>query len=119
MAAGYTELFLEQGATFNTSLTLNDVSGGLLNLTGYTASSQMRKSYYSSNAAATFSVSTGTYPSNGVITMSMTSSNTANIIPGRYLYDVYIKDNNSDNRIRVLEGIVTVTPQVTKTAGML
>lgn len=117
MPAGYTELFLEQGADFNMSITLDDVSGDNFNLVNYTASSQMRKSYYSSNATATFSVSTGNDPSLGVITISMTSSNTANIYPGRYVYDVYV--TSSESRVRVLEGIVSVTPQVTKTAGML
>lgn len=117
MPAGYTELFLEQGADFNMSIALDDVSGANFNLVNYSASSQMRKSYYSSNATATFSVSTGNDPSLGVITISMTSANTANIYPGRYVYDVYV--TSSESRVRVLEGIVSVTPQVTKTAGML
>lgn len=117
MPAGYSELFLEQGATFNTSITLDDVSGVAFNLVNYTATSQMRKSYYSSNAAATFSVSTGNDPSLGVITMSLTAANTANVYPGRYVYDVYVTSGTT--RVRVLEGIINVTPQVTKTAGML
>lgn len=117
MPAGYSELFLEQGASFNTSITLDDVAGDAFNLYSYTATSQMRKSYYSSNAAATFSVSTGNNPALGVITMSLDSANTANIYPGRYVYDVYVSTANS--RVRVLEGIVNVTPQATKTIGML
>jgi hypothetical protein len=51
--------------------------------------------------------------------MNMTSANTANIYPGRYVYDVYITSTGGSNRVRVLEGIVNVLPQVTKTAGML
>jgi hypothetical protein len=117
MPAGYSELFLEQGADFNTTITLDDVSGAPMNLVGYTASSQMRKSYYSSNASATFVISTSGV--NGTITMNMTSANTANIYPGRYVYDVYITTVTGNNRVRVLEGIVNVLPQVTKTAGML
>jgi len=117
MPAGYTELFLEQGASFNTSIVLDDVAGEAFNLQSYSASSQMRKSYYSSNAAATFTVTTGNDPTLGVITISLDSANTANIYPGRYVYDVYL--NNQSSRIRVLEGIVNVTPQVTKTSGML
>jgi hypothetical protein len=117
MPAGYSELFLEQGATFNTTITLDDVSGAPMNLVGYTAASQMRKSYYSSNASATFSITTG--DANGTITMNMTSANTANIYPGRYVYDVYITSTVGISRVRVLEGIVNVLPQVTKTAGML
>lgn len=118
MPAGYSELFLEQGATFNTSITLDDVAGEAFNLTTYSATSQMRKSYYSSNAAATFTVSTGNNPALGVITLSLNAANTANIYPGRYVYDVYLT-NDVNSRVRVLEGIINVTPQVTKTPGML
>lgn len=117
MPAGYSELFLEQGASFNTSIVLDDVAGEAFNLVNFTASSQMRKSYYSSNAAATFTVSTGPSPELGVISLSIDSANTANIYPGRYVYDVYITNENT--RVRVLEGIINVTPQVTKTPGML
>lgn len=117
MAAGYSELFLEQGASFNTSITLDDVNGAAFNLVGYSASSQMRKSYYSSSAAATFTINTGDSPELGVITMELNSANTANISPGRYVYDVYV--TNTLSRVRVLEGIVNVSPQVTKSAGML
>ena len=79
MPAGYTELFLEQGADFNMSITLDDVAGSTFNLVNYSATSQMRKSYYSSNATATFSVSTGADPSLGTITISLDSANTSNI----------------------------------------
>lgn len=117
MAAGYTELFLEQGATFNTTITLDDVSGAAMNLVGYTASSQMKKSYYSSNSSATFTTSTG--GANGTVSLNLTSANTANIYPGRYLYDVYVTNSTGTTRTRVLEGIINVSPQITKTAGML
>lgn len=117
MAAGYTELFLEQGATFNTTITLDDVSGAAMNLVGYTASSQMRKSYYSSNTSAIFNTSTGGV--NGTVTLDLTAASTANIYPGRYLYDVYVADQSGTVRTRVLEGIVNVSPQITKTPGML
>ncbi len=117
MPAGYSELFMEQGADFNASIELDDVSGAAFNLVTFTATSQMRKSYFSSNAAATFSVSTGNSPALGVVTLSLSAANTANIAYGRYVYDVYVTNNL--NRIRVLEGIINVSPQVTKTPGML
>jgi hypothetical protein len=117
MAAGYTELFLEQGSTFNTIITLDGNDGESFNLIGYTATSQMRKSFYSSTAAATFNVSTGD-GTTGSIVMSLESANTANIAAGRYVYDVYVT-SGSGYRSRVLEGIVNVSPQVTKTPGML
>jgi len=111
MAAGYQELFLEQGTTFNTTITLDDVDSEPYNLTGYQAKSQMKKSYYSANATANFVV-TITDAINGSISISLDSANSANITAGRYVYDVAIKDT-SNNVTRVLEGIVNVLPRVT------
>jgi len=111
MAAGYQELFLEQGTDFTTSITLDDVNGDPYNLTGYTAKSQMRKSYYSTSPTAQFTITINT-PTTGVLNMSLPSANTANIAAGRYVYDVAIKDS-ANTVTRVLEGIVNVLPRVT------
>jgi|APGre2960657373_1045057.scaffolds.fasta_scaffold07166_2 hypothetical protein len=111
MAAGYQELFLEKGTDFTTSITLDDVNGNPYNLTNYTAKSQMRKSYYSSSATGEFVITINS-PLTGIINMSLSSSNTANIPAGRYVYDVAIK-NSANTVTRVLEGIVNVLPQVT------
>jgi hypothetical protein len=111
MPAAYTNLYLEQGTTYNTTITLDDVYGANYNLVGYTANSQIRKSYYSSNATAIFitSIDTG----NASITLSLTSLITANIAPGRYVYDTTITDRVG-SVTRILEGIIDVSPSVTR-----
>ena len=111
MAAGYQDLFLEQGTTFSTQLTLNDVYGNPYNLSGYKIASQARRSYYSANATITFSTSVSN-ANTGTITLNLDAANSANIPTGTLLYDVIIKDT-SNNITRVLEGIVNVLPQVT------
>jgi hypothetical protein len=109
--AAYVELYMDQGTTFNNTINItDDVTNAVVNVSGYTITSQMRRSYYSANATANI-ICTITDASNGEITMSMTSANTSNIRPGRYLFDV--KTINTSNVVsRILEGIVTVTPQV-------
>ena len=77
MPAAYTNIYIEQGATFSTSITLDDVYGEAYNLIGYTANSQIRKSYYSANATATFS--TAINSNTGSITLNLTAAVTANI----------------------------------------
>lgn len=111
MAAGYQELFVEQGSDFTITLTIDDVDGNPFDLTGYTAKSQVRKSYYSANATAEFII-TLTNPLEGLITLNLSSANTANIYPGRYVYDLYVNDN-LNVKTRVLEGIVNILPRVT------
>lgn len=103
-------LIIDQGSDFSADIDLVDVNGAVYNLTGYTVAAQMRKNYASSSAS-TFSASHNS--TGGKITLTLTSSSTATIEPGRYLYDVEIR--SSGNVItRVVEGIVTVTPGITR-----
>lgn len=107
--ATYAELTIEQGATFSSIVTVYDGSN-VFNLVGYTPYAQLRKSYYTSTASnITVSVSDA---SNGKISLSMTAANTALLLPGRYVYDLVV--DNSETRIRVVEGIATVSPSVTR-----
>jgi hypothetical protein len=103
-------LVIDQGTTFSADLTLTDDNGDMLQLGGYTANSQMRKWYTSTNPAAIFTTSINTTSS--VITLSLTDTQTNSLTAGRYVYDVEI--NNGSTVSRIVEGIVTVTPQVTR-----
>lgn len=109
--AVFTEITIEQGATFTEKVNVLDVYNNPVNLTGYTPSSMMRKSYYSSTYYVIESAVTGN--SNGEITLTITSSNTALLSPGRYVYDLIIADG-ANTVIRVVEGIATVLPSVTR-----
>ena len=109
--AAYSELTLEQYANFSTSINVDDSSGNAINLFGYTAASQIRKSYYSTTATNFTASVTGV--ANGELTISMTAANTANMSPGRYLYDVVITSPTSI-KTRVVEGIVVILPGVTQ-----
>ena len=111
MPAAYTNLYLEQGTTFTTTITVDDVYGDLYELADYSAFGQLRKSYYSANATASFNTSINN--EHGTVTLDLDANTTANIAPGRYVYDVIIKDVNN-NTTRLLEGIVDVSPMVTR-----
>jgi len=109
--AAFSEIVIEQGATFNTTINVEDTAGAAINLYGYTANSMMRKSYYSTSATTITSTVTGT--ANGEVTLSVSATNTASLTPGRYVYDVIITSPTSVVT-RVVEGIVTVLPSVTR-----
>jgi hypothetical protein len=110
--AAYLELTIEQGANLTSIVTVNDAQGDAVNLTTYTASSQLRKSYYSSSANTLTSTVTGN--ANGQITLSMTASNTALLTPGRYVYDLVITNSTDNSKTRVIEGTAIVLPSVTR-----
>lgn len=110
--AGYAELIIDQGTTFNTIITIADeTTGEAVNVAGYSFASQVRKSYYSVNATANM-ICTVNDAANGNLSISMSNTTTGGISPGRYVYDVRMADTNG-NVTRVVEGIITITPQVT------
>ena len=109
--AGFAEIQIEQGASFSTTITVNDSTGAYTNLTNYTAAAQLRKSYYSSTANS-FTV-TISNAANGELTLVLSSANTANLTPGRMVYDLLITSPTSI-KTRVVEGIATILPSVTR-----
>lgn len=109
--AAYFELYLEQFSDFSTTINIDDSQGDAINLSGYSFSSQMRKSYYSSSYHD-FTIEI-TNAGSGEITLSMPSTETSNVSPGRYVYDLTMTDT-SNTTTRVVEGIVVVLPGVTK-----
>ena len=110
--AAYVEITIEQGANLNSTVSVNDTQGDALNLYYYRATSQLRKSYYSTSANTMTATITGN--ANGEITLSMTASNTALLSPGRYVYDLTIANTASGLVTRVVEGTAVVLPSVTR-----
>jgi len=102
-------LVIDQGTTFSFTFSIQNADGTDKDLSDYSVASQIRKSYYTNTKV---DVTTDTIPLEGEVTISLTAEETSNIKAGRYVYDVEI--NSSFETLRVLEGIVTVTPEVTR-----
>jgi len=103
-------IVIDQGTSFSTSIDVTDEDGNIVNLTGFTGAAQMRKHYTSTaQTAFTVSISAGT----GEVTLAMTANVTNNVAPGRYMYDCELTDT-AGTVSRLVEGIVTVTPGVTR-----
>lgn len=109
--ASISNLFIDQGTNYSNTITVASSAGTALNLTGYTVASQMRKSYSSSSyhnfTASVYDASAGK------VKLELNSTQSSAITPGRYLYDVEIT-SPAGVKTRVIEGIVTVTPEITK-----
>lgn len=103
-------LYIDQGTTFSLTLIVTDQNNDLKDLTDYTVSAQMRKSYYTSSSVS-FTAS-ASMPEEGEITISLTATQTSALKAGRYVYDIEIA--SEVETLRVLEGIVVVNPEVTK-----
>ena len=109
--AAFTEILIEQGATFSTTVNVEDTAGAAINLYGYSASSQMRKSFYATSNTIITATITGN--ANGEITLSMTAAATANLTPGRQVFDLLIT-SPTNVKTRVVEGIIVISPGVTQ-----
>ena len=104
-------LVIDQGTTFSVELDLTDDNGDALYLEGFAANAQLRKWYTSVNST---SFATTVNNSSGQIILSLTSTQTGALAAGRYVYDVELTEISTNAVSRVVEGIVTVTPQVTR-----
>jgi hypothetical protein len=102
-------IVIDQGTTFASSIEVLDENDNAIELQEYTARGQLRKTYTSNNA-----VNFTTTVNTGILVISLTASQTANITAGRYVYDVELVDAQN-TVVRILEGIVTITPEVTRT----
>ena len=111
MSAGTYNFIIDQGATFTRTLTVKE-NGSAMNLTGYSVASLMRSTHDSSTVVGTFTC-TISNASGGIITMSMTASATGAIEEAIYVYDLEIV-SGSGTVTRLLEGEVTVNPEVTR-----
>ena len=109
--ASISNIFIDQGATFTTTVTVTDANGDAVNLSGYSVAAQIRKSFLSSTATAfTATISNA---SAGEITISLSPTQTAALEAGRFVYDVLITASGG-TKTRVVEGQVTVNPSVTR-----
>jgi len=105
----FSNLFIDQGSNFNTSIDLSDSTD--LTLTSYTAAGKVAKSY-DGTTKATFTASVDS--TSKIVAISLTAQQTALLKPGRYVYDIIIVSPDSPPGItRILEGQLDVTPAVT------
>ena len=103
-------LVMDKSSDFSVSLIVTGSDGTAFNLTGYTGLSKIRK-HWSSNVYHTMTCDTSADPTGGVLTLSANNTVTGNIAPGRWSYDVEVS-NASNEVTRVLQGVVTVTPEI-------
>ena len=111
--AAIANLSIDQGATFNSDVTVKDANGNAFNLTGYTASAKMAKGYSSTRTRTIITCTVSGDPTTGIVTMSLTADQTNSLEEGRYVYDLEILQTSSSTITRVIEGIITVRPSVT------
>jgi len=109
--AAIANLTIDQGATFSSDVTVKDAQDNAFNLTGYTAVAKLAKGFASTKTRTNMTTSIATDATTGVVTLSLTATETSALDAERYVYDLEITSGAAVTR--VIEGIITVRPQVT------
>ena len=74
----------------------------------------IRDRYNSTRTRTAMTTTIGGDPTTGVVTLSLTPTQTAALdAPARYVFDVEITQTSSGDVTRVIEGIISIRPQVT------
>jgi hypothetical protein len=105
--ATYSDIFIDQGTSYASTIDVFDPNGLPLNLTDYNARGQIRKTYASANAID-FTTNIN-QPTVGKVNISLTATQTRNMKPGRYVYNVEVY-NSSGYVVRISEGQIEINP---------
>jgi len=116
--ATYEDLEFDQGSDIAVSIECVETNGDIKDLTNHAVTATMKRTYSSTDSAdvQTFNCIIPNPPTAGFITMNLTNTISGTLRKGRWVYDVEIShvDSNSVTlRERILEGHITVSPQVT------
>lgn len=116
MSAGKYDFYIEQGATFNKTITWNDGNSVPVNLSGYTARMQIRKSFSSDTPILTLTTENGHIALGGAlgtITLTLQAADTEPLETFCGVYDLEL-ESASGFVTRLLEGQVTISREVTR-----
>jgi len=109
--ATITNLNIDQGAEFFRTMTVVDNNGVVVNLSTYTLVGQLRKSYTATEfIPLTIEILNAPL---GKISIGLSNLVTDTLTINRYVYDVEMT-SSSLKKYRILEGNITVSPNVTK-----
>jgi hypothetical protein len=114
-----TDIEMYRGDTKSMTLTFKDSAGTSVNITGYSIYFTVKNklSYVDDSAdsdAIISSVTTShTYATSGTSVLTISSSQTSTVTPGKYIYDIQLKDA-SNNILTVVAGAFILNADVTR-----
>lgn len=116
MTAASHNILIEQGATFRYNLIWKDSGGVPVDLTGYTARMQIRRRHTDGTALLSLTSTAGDIVlggSAGTVVVVATAAGTATLPARPSVYDLELISGDG-TVTRLVEGEVTITPEVTR-----
>ena len=116
--AASTDLIIDQFATFRSAFRWETKGTGTpVNLTGYTAAMQIRRTHADSTALVSLTSATNggltIVPLEGRVTIEIPAATTSTLTAGKYVYDLVLTDPASKKK-RLVEGVAIVDAGVTR-----
>tara|TARA_Y100000592_G_scaffold47971_1_gene76107 strand:- start:1783 stop:2136 length:354 start_codon:yes stop_codon:yes gene_type:complete len=116
--ATISNLNIDAAADYQSTVTISSIASdgteSAFDLTNYTATASLRKNYASSSKTD-FTCNIDSPATNGNVTISLTDVQTAALDRGRYVWDMTVTSSGG-TITRVVEGVITVNPSVTRTS---
>ena len=116
LGGGISNLVIDANADYSSTITISSIaSDGTetpFDLTGYTVSASVRKTFASATATA-MDITIDPDPTTGSVTVGLTDVQTGALDRGRYVWDMIV--TSAGGLItRVVQGLATVNPSVTR-----
>lgn len=108
-AATTVNLIINQKASFQVGFFVKQSSGAALNLSGYSVVAKLKENYQMEDDQAIPFTASIVSPSTGEISIELSSTQTAKLQLGKYVYDVAIIKNDTEFKTRIVEGKITVS----------
>mgnify|MGYP001199339349 CR=1 FL=1 len=114
--ATISNLTIDANADYSSTVTISSIATDgtetPFDLTGYTVTASIRKTFASTTATA-FGITVDPDPTTGKVTIGLTDVQTGTLDRGRYVWDMVV--TSAGGLItRVVQGLATVNPSVTR-----
>ncbi len=113
MTAAAYNLVIDQGSDFAIDLLIKE-NEVVKDLSGYSARAQMRPTRTSDTVAGTFTCTVLTPATDGKVQMQLSNVASSAMSAGRYYYDLEIYTSGDSVVKRLIQGEVTLNPEVTR-----
>ena len=116
--AGVYDLAIEQGATFKVIFQWTDANNTPINITGYSARSQIRPTIESATVMVDATIANGKLSivnpaTDGKVQLLLSATDTAALASGTAVWDLELVAGDG-TVTRLLQGSVTISPEVTR-----
>tara|TARA_B100000029_G_scaffold274183_1_gene268993 strand:+ start:561 stop:899 length:339 start_codon:yes stop_codon:yes gene_type:complete len=103
---------LNAGQDWFADINVLDTEGVARDITGFTFESLVKRHYKSINSIPI--TVTVVNPITGNITLALTAAQTSLLKHGKYLYDIEMTHTASGYVERIIQGVITIRPEITK-----